>query len=75
MYEDTTTVHQAGEVFKRPRDVDNTGCDWMLRETHVIGGFVGGKAGQAQVISCIMAVWSRDRLANADTIPSEADET
>lgn len=60
MYEYITTVHQTGEVFKRPRDIDNTGHDWNLRETHVIGGFVGGKGHQAQVISCIMAVWTRD---------------
>lgn len=73
MYEYITTVHQTGEIFKAPRDVENTGCIWGLRETHVIGGFAGGKAGQAQVISCILCVWARDRLERADTIPSEAD--
>ncbi len=59
MYQYITTVHQAGEVFQRPRDVENTGHDWALRETHVIGGFVGAKNG-AQVLSAVMAVWSRD---------------
>lgn len=71
MHEYITTVHQTGEVFKPPRDVENTGCPWGLRETHIIGGFAAAKGGQAQVVSCIMAVWSRDRLENASTIPSD----
>jgi hypothetical protein len=67
MYQYMTTVHQTGEVFQRPRDVENTGHDWNLRETHVIGGFANTKAG-AQVISCIMAVWTRDTEASGDEI-------